>query len=33
VGSCKRLVIVDAYNETTGYHGSGGCLELGVVRP
>ena len=32
VGSCKRLTIVDAYNETPGGCGSRGCLELGVVR-
>jgi hypothetical protein len=32
VGSCKRLALVDAYNETTGGCGSGGCRELGVAR-
>ena len=27
VDSCTRLTIVDAYDETTGDCGSGGCLE------
>ena len=27
VGSSKRLALVDAYNETTGGCGGGGCLE------
>jgi hypothetical protein len=27
VGSCTRLALVDAYNETTGGCGGGGCLE------
>ena len=32
VGFCKRLALVEAYNETTGGCGSGGCRELGVAK-
>jgi hypothetical protein len=32
VGFCKRLALVEAYNETIGGCGSGGCLELGVAK-